>query len=61
MNLENLLLKKRDLIYRLAKKHGAYNVRIFGSVARKEADADVILIFWSIWNLGAAFSILADF
>ena len=40
MNLENLLLKKRDLIYHLAKKHGAYNVRIFGSVARKEADAD---------------------
>lgn len=43
MNLENLLLKKRDLIYRLAKKHGAYNVRIFGSVARREAveDSDI--------------------
>jgi predicted nucleotidyltransferase len=40
MNLENLLLKKRNLIYRIAKKHGAYNVRIFGSVARKAAEAD---------------------
>ncbi|MCX9084863.1 MAG: nucleotidyltransferase family protein [Candidatus Methanoperedens sp.] len=40
MNIENLLHKKRNLIYSLAKKHGAYNVRIFGSVARKEADAD---------------------
>ncbi len=35
MNLEKLLLDKRNLIYRIAKKHGAYNVRIFGSVARK--------------------------
>lgn len=40
MNLENLLLEKRNLIYRIATKHGAYNVRIFGSVARKEADMD---------------------
>jgi len=40
MNLEKVLLDKRNLIYRTAKKHGAYNVRIFGSVARKEADAD---------------------
>lgn len=40
MNFENLLLEKRNLIYRMAKKHGAYNVCIFGSVARKEADID---------------------
>jgi predicted nucleotidyltransferase len=31
MNLEKMLLDKRNLIYRIAKKH----VRIFGSVARK--------------------------
>ena len=37
----NLLLKeKREEILRLAAKHGAYNVRVFGSVARGEAGPD---------------------
>jgi len=40
MNLENLIIEKRNLIYNIATKHGAYNVRIFGSVARNEADRD---------------------
>lgn len=31
---------KREAILRLAEKYGAYNVRIFGSVARGEAGAD---------------------
>lgn len=35
-----LLKAKRDEILRTANKHGASNVRIFGSVARGEADAD---------------------
>lgn len=34
------VLKNRDEILQLAAKYGAYNVRIFGSVARGEADAD---------------------
>lgn len=32
------LTEHRDAIHRLAKKHGASNVRAFGSVARGEAD-----------------------
>ena len=38
MGLEELLQKKRQEILKIAAKHGAYNVRIFGSVARGEAD-----------------------
>ncbi|NMG06278.1 nucleotidyltransferase family protein [Brasilonema sp. UFV-L1] len=40
MNVYDLLQAKREEILRSAAKHGAYNVRIFGSVARREADAD---------------------
>lgn len=32
------LLTKRDEILKIADRHGAFNVRIFGSVARGEAD-----------------------
>jgi len=32
-----LLQNKRDDIRRIATKHGAYNLRVFGSVARGEA------------------------
>jgi len=32
------LQRKREQILRLAQKHGAYNVRVFGSVARNDAD-----------------------
>jgi len=38
MYLNDLLREKREDILRLAKEYGAYNVRIFGSVARGEAD-----------------------
>lgn len=31
---------RRDAILRIASKHGARNVRVFGSVARGEAGAD---------------------
>ena len=37
MSLDELLKDKRADILRLAARHGAYNVRIFGSVARGEA------------------------
>ncbi len=36
MRLKQLLLEKREEILKIAAKHGAYNVRIFGSVARGE-------------------------
>ncbi|MGG6237239.1 nucleotidyltransferase family protein [Nodosilinea sp. AN01ver1] len=39
MNLEERLKVERANILNLAKKYGAYNVRIFGSVARGEADS----------------------
>ena len=38
MGLSELLREKRQEILAIAAKHGAYNVRIFGSVARGEAD-----------------------
>ena len=38
MSLNELLQEKREDILRTAANRGAYNVRIFGSVARGEAD-----------------------
>ena len=39
MSLNELLQDKREDILRIAAKRGAYNVRVFGSVARGEADS----------------------
>ncbi len=46
MGIEELLRDKRDEIVRIAAKHGARNVRVFGSVARGDADeqSDVDLL-----------------
>lgn len=38
LGIEELLADKREEILAIAEKHGAYNVRVFGSVARGEAD-----------------------
>ena len=38
MLLNELLQEKREDILRTAARRGAYNIRIFGSVARGEAD-----------------------
>jgi predicted nucleotidyltransferase len=38
MALEELLKEKREAILYICAKHGARNVRVFGSVARGEAD-----------------------
>ena len=38
MGLQDILREKRQEILEIAAKHGAYNVRLFGSVARGEAD-----------------------
>lgn len=40
MSLNELLLIKREDILRIAAKYGASNVRVFGSVARGEADSE---------------------
>ena len=46
MALKDLLSSKRDEILRIAEKYGAQNVRLFGSIARGEADekSDVDLL-----------------
>jgi uncharacterized protein len=47
MTMQQLLSEKRDEIRRVAEKHGARNVRVFGSVARGEAgqesDLDILV------------------
>ena len=40
MFLDELLKAKREDILRIAAEYGAYNVRVFGSVARGEADSE---------------------
>ncbi len=40
LGIKDLLSDKRNQILEIASKHGAYNVRIFGSVARGEATVD---------------------
>ena len=40
MNIEQFLREKRDEIHAIVAKHGAYNVRIFGSMVRGESGPD---------------------
>ncbi len=40
MRIEDLVKDKRGDILKIAAKHGARKVRIFGSVAREEADSE---------------------
>jgi len=46
MRIDELLKERRQEILRIAARHGAHNVRVFGSVARGEAgpDSDVDLL-----------------
>jgi uncharacterized protein len=62
-----LLYKKREDILRVASKRGAYNVRVFGSVARGEADSksDIDLLVdlepgRSLFDLGGLLMDLQD-
>ncbi len=47
MQLKKLLQEKREEILKIAAQHGAYNVRVFGSVARGEetenSDVDFLI------------------
>lgn len=38
MDYQSLLQQNREQILKVAERYGAYNVRVFGSVARGEAD-----------------------
>jgi len=40
MDIAELLESKKGQIHSIAAKHGAHNVRVFGSVARGDARAD---------------------
>ncbi len=55
LTIENILKSKREQVLALAAKHGAYNVRVFGSVARGEAgpasDIDFLIEPNPSWSL----------
>jgi len=40
MRIDELLRQKRDEIFKIASRHGAKNIRVFGSAARGEAGSD---------------------
>ena len=46
MNIKTVLEQKREDIFRLAAKYGAFNVRIFGSAVRSEEspESDIDLL-----------------
>ncbi len=56
-NIYQKLKEEREKILEIASKHGALNVRIFGSVARREADenSDLDLLVDLGENLGSWF------
>jgi uncharacterized protein len=67
VKLNELIQEKREEILALAAKHGARNVRIFGSVARGEADTlsdlDVLVDLEpgrSLFDLGGLLADLRD-
>ena len=51
MSLKDLIQEKREEILEIAANHGAFNVRLFGSVARGEetenSDIDFLVSFLS--------------
>ena len=67
MDLLELVEKNRQQILHLAAEHGAYNIRIFGSVARGEADEESDIDFLvdmeqgrSLLDLGGLLMALQD-
>ena len=67
MGVVELLRQQRNEILKLASQHGARNVRVFGSAARGEADADSDIDFLvelepgrTLFDLGALLMDLQD-
>jgi predicted nucleotidyltransferase len=60
MTLETLLNAKRDEILHICAKYGARNVRVFGSVARGEADEQSDIDFLVELEPGRTLFDLAD-
>jgi predicted nucleotidyltransferase len=52
LGIEDLLQEQRTQILAIAQKHGAYNVRVFGSVARGEATEESDIDFLVDYDLG---------
>lgn len=51
MTFKDLLLEKREEILQIAAKHGAYNIRVFGSVAREEENEESDIDFLIDYDL----------
>lgn len=51
LGINELLHDRRSQILAIAEKHGAYNVRVFGSVARGEATAESDIDFLVDYDL----------
>jgi predicted nucleotidyltransferase len=56
MKIEEIVVSRREEILATARKHGAYNVRVFGSVARGESRPDSDIDF--LVNLEAGRSLM---
>ena len=52
MNIDELLHEKHEEILRIAARHGAYNVRVFGSAVRGEAGLESDVDFLAEVGLG---------
>jgi uncharacterized protein len=51
MNLQQLLQEKREDIIAVAARHGAFNIRVFGSVSRGEETANSDIDFLVDYDL----------
>lgn len=64
MEIEQILKEKRDDILRIASKHGAENIRIFGSTLRgdrgSESDLDLLVDVGPIHSSWFPASFMAD-
>lgn len=61
MEIEKLIQSQKEQILSLARKNGAYDVRVFGSVARGEARADSDIDFLVKLEAGRSLLDLARF
>jgi predicted nucleotidyltransferase len=52
VTLETLRVERREEILRLAERHGAHNLRVFGSVARGESNESSDLDLLVAWEPG---------